>query len=300
MAADLDVLITSNTDPLLFLEYHRQFTHSLIFIPIGGLLCALALHWLLGRRWRISWKQSLTFCTAGYATHALLDACTSYGTQLFWPFSSIRISWSNVSIVDPLFTLPLICLVLIALIKNRLLFARAALIWVIVYLGFGLVQRDRAESAAWELAKSRHHAPSHVDAKPAFGTLLVWKIIYETDGHYHVDGIRLTSKSTLYPGKAIPKLDLARDFPWLDPVSQQAKDVERFRWFSNDFLAVSPDHPLRIIDARYSMLPNETNGLWMIELDPEAGPNEHITYIHNTANGREKGQVLWNMIMGNH
>ncbi len=33
MAADLDVLIRSNTDPLLFLEYHRQFTHSLVFIP---------------------------------------------------------------------------------------------------------------------------------------------------------------------------------------------------------------------------------------------------------------------------
>ena len=29
MAPDLDVLIRSDTDPLLFLEYHRQFTHSL-------------------------------------------------------------------------------------------------------------------------------------------------------------------------------------------------------------------------------------------------------------------------------
>ena len=35
MAADLDVLIRSSSDPLLFLEYHRQFTHSLVFIPVG-------------------------------------------------------------------------------------------------------------------------------------------------------------------------------------------------------------------------------------------------------------------------
>ena len=27
MAADLDVLIRSDTDPLMFLAYHRQFTH---------------------------------------------------------------------------------------------------------------------------------------------------------------------------------------------------------------------------------------------------------------------------------
>lgn len=32
MAPDLDVLIRSNEDPLLFLEFHRQFTHSLLFI----------------------------------------------------------------------------------------------------------------------------------------------------------------------------------------------------------------------------------------------------------------------------
>ena len=40
MAPDLDVLIRSKADPLLFLEYHRQFTHSLVFIPFGGLVCA--------------------------------------------------------------------------------------------------------------------------------------------------------------------------------------------------------------------------------------------------------------------
>ena len=33
IAPDLDILIRSEQDPLLFLEYHRQFSHSLIFIP---------------------------------------------------------------------------------------------------------------------------------------------------------------------------------------------------------------------------------------------------------------------------
>ena len=36
MAPDLDVLIRSSTDPLLFLEYHRQFTHSFFFIPLAA------------------------------------------------------------------------------------------------------------------------------------------------------------------------------------------------------------------------------------------------------------------------
>ncbi|MDC3283047.1 metal-dependent hydrolase, partial [Planctomycetota bacterium] len=36
MAPDLDVFIRDPQDPLLFLEYHRQFTHALAFIPVGA------------------------------------------------------------------------------------------------------------------------------------------------------------------------------------------------------------------------------------------------------------------------
>ena len=41
LAPDLDVLIQSSTDPILSLEYHRQFSHSLFFIPFGALIVAL-------------------------------------------------------------------------------------------------------------------------------------------------------------------------------------------------------------------------------------------------------------------
>ena len=34
MAPDLDVFITSDKDPLFFLEFHRHFTHALIFKPL--------------------------------------------------------------------------------------------------------------------------------------------------------------------------------------------------------------------------------------------------------------------------
>ena len=107
MAADLDVLIRSQSDALLFLEYHRQFTHSLIFIPIGALLCATVLSAALRRYWTLPFWRTVLFCGAGYATHALLDACTTYGTQLLWPFSNERIAWNVLSIIDPAYTLPI-------------------------------------------------------------------------------------------------------------------------------------------------------------------------------------------------
>ena len=68
MAADLDVLIRSNHDPLLFLEYHRQFTHSLIFIPVAGALLGLLFYWLWGKN-RLSMARCIMLATAGYGTH---------------------------------------------------------------------------------------------------------------------------------------------------------------------------------------------------------------------------------------
>ena len=41
LAPDLDVFIRSEQDPLTTFVFHRQFTHSLLFIPIGGLICSI-------------------------------------------------------------------------------------------------------------------------------------------------------------------------------------------------------------------------------------------------------------------
>lgn len=87
MAPDLDVLIRSATDPLLAIEFHRHFTHSLFFIPFGALICSLVLYPLLGKRWQLSFKYVYLWSFIGYATHALLDACTSYGTQHSGPLA---------------------------------------------------------------------------------------------------------------------------------------------------------------------------------------------------------------------
>ena len=104
---DLDVLIKSGKDPLLFLEYHRHFTHSLFFVPIGGLIVSSILFVLFFRK-KIAFGKIFLFSSLGIFTHGLLDACTSYGTNLYWPINDSRVSWSIISIVDPVFTLILI------------------------------------------------------------------------------------------------------------------------------------------------------------------------------------------------
>lgn len=297
MAPDLDILIRSESDPLLFLKYHRQFTHSLIFIPVGGLICALLTHWL-ARRWLDSFRQTLLYCTVGYATHGLLDSCTSYGTQLLWPFSDARIAWNNISIIDPLFTLPLIVLAVVAVRKHSLLPARLAVAWALLYLGLGVVQKERAEAAGYDLAVMRGHDPVRLEVKPGIGSLLLWKVIYETPQDYHVDGVRTGVRTTVYEGSSIRRLDLGWEFPWLDPQSTQFRDVERFRWFSDGFVSPHPAHPNRIIDMRYSVLINEIDPLWMIELDPDRDPDTHVGYIHEHRAPPDAASRILKMLLG--
>ncbi|MCB1680291.1 MAG: metal-dependent hydrolase [Halioglobus sp.] len=298
MAADLDVLIRSSNDPLLFLEYHRQFTHSLVFIPVGGLICAVILHYLLARRWWLSLRQTWLYCTLGYATHALLDACTTYGTMLLWPFSDQRIAWNSVSIIDPLFTLPILAGVVWSGRTRKPLYARLALVWACLYLAMGLSQRNAALEMGHVLAAQRGHSPLRLEAKPSFANILVWKIVYETPERYYVDAVRARFAPRVFTGDSVPKLDLKRDIPWLQPGSQQARDIERFRWFSNGYIARDPRAANRVMDIRYSLIPNEVEPLWSIELRPGAPPEEHAAYrVHrNPTQGR--AALLWQMISG--
>ena len=200
--------------------------------------------------------------------------------------SSVRIAWHNISIVDPLFSGPLLLCVVLGAVRASPRWGRVALLWAVAYLGAGVVQRERAESVGHELARPRGQAPERVEAKPSFGNLLLWKTIYEADGHYHIDAVRIGTTTRIFAGETVAKLDLDRDFPWLDPDSQQARDIERFRWFSAGYLAKSKTRDNFVVDMRYSMLPNRGDGLWGIQLSPDAGPAAHVGY-HWTRNTDE-------------
>ncbi len=296
MAPDLDVLIQSSTDPLLQLEYHRQFTHSLVFIPIGAIVCAVAF-WPFVRR-HMSFKAVWFTALVGYATHGLLDACTTYGTLLLWPFSDARSAWNTISVVDPLFTLPLLGFAITAAVRKSQLIGRLGMAWVAFYLSIGVIQEERALAAGEALAAQRGHAPAIVSAKPSFGNLLLWKTVYEYGDQFWVDAVRAGGSVTIIEGEHVERLDLTAAFPWLDAKSQQARDVERFRWFSNDYLAIDRDDPSLIVDMRYSHLPNEIQGLWGIRLNPDASVDEHVTWIARRSAGSERFEQLWAMLKG--
>ncbi len=296
LAPDLDVLIRSSGDPVLTLEYHRQFTHALVFVPVGALVCAALVFYAVCAN--LTFAQTYLACLTGYLCHPLLDAFTTYGTELFWPFSGERVAWSTIAVADFAFTVPLVVLVALAAVKRRAVFACIGAGWAVVYLGFAALQADRAATEGAALAASRGHVPQRMAVIPAlFSSLVLWKVIYEHDGRSYVDAVRTGVMTASYPGVSTAKLDLARHFPWLDAASQQAVDVERFRRVSRDLLAVDDALPNRIVDLRYSLVPNEIAGFWAIVLDPGAPPDAHVGFVATRENAPRDALRLLDMVL---
>ena len=295
LAPDLDILIKSPTDPILFLEYHRQFTHSLFFIPFGSLIVALILFPFV--KSSMSMKTVYYASLLGYATHGLLDACTSYGTQLFWPFSNERVTWTHIAIIDPLFTIPALILVVIAIKTKKKIFSFFSIGWIIFYLSLGFIQYERALLAAVELAQVRGHSPERLTLKPSFGNLILWKSIYQHKETFYVDAIRTAQSSTWCTGESIRVFDYQYHLPDLEKESQQKKDIERFRWFSQDYLGYDKERNI-VTDVRYSMIPNQIAPMWGLVIDEQRGVNDHAIWWTSRSLDQSQIDLFKNMLKG--
>lgn len=273
---DADALIRSNEDPLLVLEYHRHFTHSLLFIPFGAAVATTLVWWWY--RKQISCTQVYVYALFGIALSAILDACTSYGTHLLWPFSDQRISWNLIAIVDPAFTLLLLIPLTIAF-RRRL--AKPAQLGLALAGGYMLIagfQHYRAINIARDLIAERGHAAERHLVKPTLGNILLWRSIYIYKGMVYADAVRASifSDNKTYPGESTWLL-APEQLSSIPPTSRAGQDLKRFAIFSDDWLTSSPTG--LIGDVRYAMLPNSIEPLWGILIDRNNldNPSQFIT-----------------------
>lgn len=275
---DLDFFIASDDDPLLRLEYHRHFSHALLFAPVGGLLTAVLLWPLTPLRRALRFRRLVLYTTLGWLSSALLDACTSYGTRLLWPFSEQRIAWNLIAVVDPLFTLLLLIGGVIAWRRRRPAAARVTAALALAYLTLGAVQHERATALAQRLAAQRGHLVEAQVVKPTLGNIVLWRSVYRAGGRYYADAIRVGWRVRAFPGGSLPALRV-EDFPALAPGSTLHRDLQRFAAFSDGFLVRHPRQPDTVGDVRYAMLPDSVEPLWGIVVDPKR-PGRHAPLRH--------------------
>lgn len=295
--ADADILIQSENDPLLNIEFHRHFTHSIFFVPLGALIAAFLL-WPFLRK-RLPFARIYLFAFLGYCLSGMLDAFTSYGTHLLWPLDDDRLAFNIISVIDPVFTLILLIAVIMAFRKYTHTAARMGLLLAGIYLSLGWMQLQRAENVAATLAQERGHAIERLLVKPTLANLVLWRSIYQTEGRLYVDAIRVGpfSDARVYPGDSIELFDLARDMPELPVSSLLVDDIKRFTTFSDGLVAIWPEQPDVLIDVRYSNLPMNLSPLWGIEMDV-AQPDQHARYtLYRDASGETRKKFM-TLLMG--
>ena len=293
---DADVLIRSSADPLLAIQYHRHFTHALAFVPIGGLVAASP--WLAQKQHRQNWRPILAATTIGCATHALLDACTNYGTHLLWPFSSLRVAWHWITTIGPPLTLTLLVGLIVAVRRRSRLPAAVALLLGLAYVGTAAWQRERALEVQSLIAAARGHRVERAEMFPTVGNPLLWRSVYQSQGTLYTDRLRIVgADTTRWQEGSTVELLLEKDLsPQARDDARVRRDFARFSYFSAGWIARASADPSVIGDARYSLRSDRFEPIWGVRFHPGAvAPTE---WVDRTASNRVPVGELWREISG--
>lgn len=279
MAPDLDILIRSPHNPMLFLQYHRQFTHSLFFIPFGGLVvglfCLLVFKSLRSHKW-----LTLLISIFAYGTHGLLDTTTSYGTLLLWPFNHVRYAWDIMSIVDPIFTASLLGLLLLSIVRRSYIIAIISLFVSLSYISFGAIQHHRAFQAQTELATREGQIITKARVMPALGHLLSWRGVYLSGQNLYFTRIKIPLFAKPIVRQVMSKPSFTPEL--LPEKIKQSKTLYNnfnvFQWFTDDYMFLVSTSPLVICDGRYFLNYQPPTCMWGVEFPQYESKRKYVKF----------------------
>ncbi|SBT03231.1 Membrane-bound metal-dependent hydrolase [Candidatus Propionivibrio aalborgensis] len=278
------------------IQYHRHFTHALAFIPVGGIVAALP--WLVRPRHHPNWRPIVAATTIGYATHAVLDACTNYGTHLLWPFSTLRVAWHWVTTIGPLLTLMLLIGLVFAVRRGSRFPAAVALALSVAYVGTAAWQRERALDLQVRIAAARGHPLDRAEMFPTVGNPLLWRSVYQSGNTLYTDRLRVVGRDgARWKEGSTVELLLEKDLPLEARADERVRrDFMRFSYFSAGWTARASADPSVIGDARYSLRTDGFEPIWGVRFHPgTARPTE---WVDRTIKNRVPVSELWRELKG--
>jgi inner membrane protein len=233
---DLDILLYPFIDDVQQLVVHRGLSHSFAFAALAAPV--------LGRLLKsvypggdTSWLRWSWMCFLVLVTHIGLDSLTNYGTQLFQPLSDNLVAFNTISIVDPLYTLPLLVGIVAALFlrranPRRTTWNRYGLIVSTAYLGLTVLNKGYVSSVFDEaFARQLGSVEARYNNPTLFNNLL-WTGVALRQDTLHVGLYSLFDRDGQIQLQAIPRHS--------DRIAQYRADepIRRLLWFSKGFYTV--------------------------------------------------------------
>ncbi|MBW2962560.1 metal-dependent hydrolase [Mesonia aestuariivivens] len=294
---DLDTFASYFVDTVTALEIHRGFTHSIlfsiVFAPIFGWLVSL---W----ETKANWKAWAWLFFWGFLTHPLLDAHTTWGTQLFWPLD-LRLAYKNIFVIDPLYTLPFLVFVILAMRQKRGSAQRRKLnnlglivssAYMMITLMFKWITYQKFEDAL----QQQHISYIEMETKPSPFNTILWTANVDTESAY------LIGHYSLFDSQPIQFTAYPKHHEWLGDFKHKEK-VQRLINITKGWYTISKENDkLYLNDLRFGLLgfsPSAKNFAFSFQLQKQNG-NVIITEKEkDTEQAKKLVEELWSRLKGN-
>ncbi|TVQ50626.1 MAG: metal-dependent hydrolase [Saprospirales bacterium] len=214
-----------------------------------------------------------------FVSHILLDIFTTYGTQMLWPFTDYPFQLDTISIVDPLYTIPLVVFGFVASLYHRSsdrrkFFNRLALILSTFYLLLTVANKVHMDSVFRESLEDKGLEYLQIKTTPTLFNNLLWFGIAELEDEYIIGYYSLLDSEREFSDwhREEKNHDLIRNF-------KHDRDVEILVWFSRGFYKVQKsEEGYQFTDLRFGNIDftgtNQDAGgpfFFLLKKDSESG-----------------------------
>ena len=291
---DLDVLSGLFLSELGELTFHRGISHSLLF----SVLFALLLGWLIHRFnkptslvTRKEWQMMLFLA---FFTHVILDCFTVYGTQVFAPFSSYRVSWGSIAVVDPLYTIPL----LLSLVITGFIIRTKRTRRIVNYLGLALstlyllctvYNKTRVQKIFEHEFKSQNIEVTRMMTSPTIFNNILWSCTAEANDAYYV------GLYSFYDTVPVKFSKIEKQHTLIQNIDSDPT-ITSLRWFSDNYFCIDiVDGNLLFNDLRFGAYfdkeGNNTDYIFSFLLEEEDGKYELVETIIGPPKDQEQEYI---------
>jgi inner membrane protein len=303
---DLDVFIGKlfYINEIDRMAFHRGFMHSIVFAVIAAFILGALVYWLYNRGKRLQTttrKDWVWLFFLSIFTHPILDSFTPYGTQLFLPFSDYRVGINNISVVDPIYTLPFLCCFIAVMFykrntRKRLFIAKLGIAISSFYMLMTLVNKCYVNSIFKDSLVEDNIPFTRFQTQPTFFNNVLWYGIAETETHYYVGFYSILDRASRIDNWE--KLPKNHQF-----ISDNNPDLKTLSWFSNGYYNLIPleeENTYRYNDLRYPYFNMEdpNSSIFSFTVKKE-GERWNALPFNGKSPSSEDLSVFWKRLKGN-
>lgn len=295
---DLDVFASYFTDSVTALSIHRGFTHSIVF----SIFFAPTFGWLVSKFETFkSFKSWSWLFFWAFVTHPILDAHTTWGTQLFWPFD-LRLAFKTIFVIDPLYTLPFLVFLILAIRQKRTsnkrqFYNKLGLIVSSSYLVLTFILKWIAFSQFESALEVQNIEYIQLDTRPSPLNTILWSANIETKDAYLLTNYSFFD-TTPITFEAYPK-----NHELLGNLTKNESVKRMIRISEGWYTIIKKDDNLYFNDLRFGLLslkPKAHNFVFKYKIDIDSlGNIEFTEEPKDKQDGKKLLSELWERIKGN-